>query len=187
MDEEMIGRLINREYPSLARNSAARNRRECRECHEEEFCPASNLPQQSHDHEFTASTFFAESCESCVNRLRHNHRFSGVTSEAIPLSCDDHKHAIFINTDSYGHHHEVGVETGPAIDVGHGKHIHFVCGETTLDDFHVHGFQFVTAIQNPLIRERCREKEECDCDCDFECKCKRRYINRCENKCETRY
>ncbi len=146
----MIRRLLNREYPSGVRNSNTRTN----------DCPSVNrdLPQQSHVHEFAASTLFA-----LAGNNRHNHRFSGVTSEIIPLPGGDHKHAILTNTDSFGHHHEVGVETGPAIDVGNGKHVHFVSGETTLDDFHFHQYQFTTLIQNPLIIE-------CPCQCDCDCR-----------------
>ena len=94
--------------------------------------------QQTHVHEFLASTKLAEEGED-----RHNHRFAGVTSEIIPRG-DSHVHVILTNTDFLNHHHEVGIETGPAIDVGNGKHVHFVVGTTTLDDGHVHDFEFAT-------------------------------------------
>ena len=112
---------------------------------------------QTHTHEFESSTKLAEEGDD-----RHNHRFAGVTSEVIPLNnkkCDDqdgkryknHKHAIFTLTDFFGHLHEVAVETGPAIDVGNGKHVHFIKGNTTIDDGHYHEFAFATLIEAPLL------------------------------------
>ena len=103
------------------------------------------ITQQTHVHEFVASTKLAEEDED-----RHNHRFAGVTSEVIPKG-NSHVHIIFTNTDFLDHHHEVGIETGPAINVGNGKHVHFVRGTTTLDDGHVHDIEFATLIQKPLV------------------------------------
>lgn len=100
---------------------------------------------QTHVHEFVASTKLAEEGDD-----RHNHRFAGVTSEKIPKG-DSHVHVILVNTDFFNHHHEVAIETGPAIPVGDGKHIHFVKGITTLDDGHVHELEFATLIQKPLL------------------------------------
>lgn len=100
---------------------------------------------QTHVHEFVASTKLAEEGED-----RHNHRFAGVTSEVIPKD-NSHVHVIFVNTDFLDHHHEVAIETGPAIPVGDGKHVHFIKGVTTLDDGHVHDLEFSTLIQKPLV------------------------------------
>jgi hypothetical protein len=100
---------------------------------------------QTHVHEFLGSTKLAEEGDD-----RHNHRFAGVTSQAIPRGTS-HVHAILTNTDFFeNHHHEIGVTTGLAIPVGNGKHVHFVEGTTTLDDGHVHNFQFATLIESPL-------------------------------------
>lgn len=82
---------------------------------------------------------------------RHNHRFAGVTSEVIPIPGGNHKHAIFTLTDFFGHLHEVAVETGPAVGVGNGKHVHFVDGNTTVNDGHFHEFAFSTLIDAPLL------------------------------------
>jgi hypothetical protein len=101
---------------------------------------------QTHTHEFESSTKLAEE-----NDDRHNHRFAGVTSEVIPIDCHNHKHGIFTLTDFFGHLHEVAVETGPAINVGNCKHVHFVKGNTTLDDGHFHEFAFTTLIEAPLL------------------------------------
>ncbi|MEH7503795.1 YmaF family protein [Neobacillus drentensis] len=100
---------------------------------------------QTHVHEFLASTKLAEEGED-----RHNHRFAGVTSEVIPKG-DSHVHVILTNTDFLDHHHEVGIQTGPSIPVGNGKHVHFVNGITTLDDGHVHELEFATLIEKPLV------------------------------------
>ncbi|WP_312579113.1 YmaF family protein, partial [Clostridium sp.] len=90
---------------------------------------------QTHVHEFLGSTKLAEEGED-----RHNHRFAGVTSQVIPMG-NSHVHAILVNTDFFSnHHHEIGVITGLAIDVGNGKHIHLATGVTTLDDGHNHQF-----------------------------------------------
>ncbi len=108
--------------------------------------PKKKSAAQTHTHEFLGSTRLAEEGED-----RHNHRFAGVTSEAIPRE-KSHVHAILVNTDFFEEHlHEIGVETGLAIPVGGGKHVHFVKGITTLDDGHVHKFVFATLIENPLV------------------------------------
>ena len=100
---------------------------------------------QSHVHEYLGSTRIAEAQED-----PHNHRFAGVTSEAIPRD-GSHVHQLLGNSDFYeNHHHEVGAMTGPAIPVGDGRHVHFVWGRTTLDDGHVHEFIFATLIDNPI-------------------------------------
>lgn len=102
-------------------------------------------PVQSHVHEFQGSTKLAEECED-----RHNHRFAGVTSQVI-LTGDTHIHGIFVNTDFLDHHHEIAAVTGPPVDVGGGKHVHFVESVTTFDDDHFHEFQFATLILSPLV------------------------------------
>ena len=101
---------------------------------------------QSHVHEFESSVKLAEE-----NDDRHNHRFAGVTSEVIPLPNMRHKHVIFTKTDFFDHLHDVAAETEPNIDVGHGKHVHFVTGTTTIDDGHFHQFAFTTLIESPLL------------------------------------
>ena len=98
-----------------------------------------------HDHEFLGSTQYAD-----VGTVRHNHRFAGITSEAIPIN-QTHVHTIRIRTDSFGHFHEIIITTGPAILLSDGKHIHFVRGTTTLEDGHVHQFIFATLIECPTI------------------------------------
>lgn len=102
---------------------------------------------QTHTHEFTASTEL-----ELKGNLRHNHRFAGVTGEAIPTG-QSHIHRIKVNTTfNLGHFHEVSVKTGPAITVnpderkGEKVHIHYVEGETTVNGVvpHDHEVMFAT-------------------------------------------
>ncbi|AVK85591.1 hypothetical protein C3943_19695 [Lysinibacillus sp. B2A1] len=72
------------------------------------------------------------------------------TSEVIPKG-NSHIHVLMTITDFLDHHHEVAIETGPAIRVSDDKHVHFVKGTTTLDDGHVHQLEFATLIQKPLV------------------------------------
>lgn len=101
---------------------------------------------QTHDHEFLGSVMLAEQGND-----RHNHRFASVTTEVIPIIGGGHKHAFMVNTDFFDHHHEIGGQTGPAINVGNGKHVHFATGQTTVDENHFHNFQFATLIDSPLL------------------------------------
>lgn len=114
------------------------------ECHEK--CEHHCEEEQTHVHEVLGSVKLAE--EGCY---RHNHRFATVTSEVIPICGGGHKHKFCVNTDFYDHHHVVSGETGPAISVGNGKHVHFATGTTTCDDCHIHQFQFATLINSPLL------------------------------------
>jgi hypothetical protein len=101
---------------------------------------------QTHTHEFVGSTHLAG-----PEGLTHNHRFAGVTSAVIPQG-NSHVHQLLVNSDFFLNHiHEIGATTGPAINVGNGRHVHFVEGVTTLDAGHTHEFQFATLIENPLI------------------------------------
>ena len=110
-------------------------------------CPTS---AQTHVHEIQGSVMMAEEGDE-----RHNHRFATVTTEVIPFHHDkhrhNHKHAFMVNTDFFDHHHEVAGESGPAIDVGHGKHVHFGMGKSTCNDGHFHDFQSASLIESPLL------------------------------------
>lgn len=107
--------------------------------------------KQTHVHEFLGSTEIAEE-----EFEPHNHRFAGVSGEAIPAK-GSHIHKILTRTDFFDEHfHEIEDFTGPAIEVGNGKHVHFAKGETTFNDGHDHDFQFATLIENPLqSKKRC--------------------------------
>lgn len=108
-------------------------------------CENSNYKCQSHVHEYLGSTRIAEAEED-----PHNHRFAGVTGEAIP-HCNSHVHKLRGNSDFYeNHHHEVCAITGPAIPVCDGRHVHFVYGRTTCNDGHMHEFIFATLIEDPI-------------------------------------
>lgn len=101
---------------------------------------------QTHVHEIQGSVKLAEQGDD-----RHNHRFATVSSQKIPITSGGHKHAFMVNTDFFDHHHEVAGETGPAIRVDNGKHVHFAKGQSTFDDGHSHEFQFATLIDSPLL------------------------------------
>ncbi|MDZ5038411.1 YmaF family protein [Clostridium perfringens] len=103
-------------------------------------CDYPSPTEQTHDHEFLGSTRLAEECN-----YRHNHRFAGISSEAIPAK-GSHVHKIKTRTDFFGHFHEICVTTSPSIPVGNGKHVHLATGVTTLVDYHQHEFIFATLI-----------------------------------------
>lgn len=101
--------------------------------------------EQRHVHEFLGSVRLAE-----LEEDPHNHRFAGVTGQAIPIPGGNHIHKLETNTDFYeDHFHKIFDETGPAIQVGN-RHVHFVKGKTTVNDGHQHEFIFATLIENPI-------------------------------------
>ena len=110
---------------------------------------ASENECQTHVHEFLGSTKFAEK-----GAERHNHRFAGVSGEAIPYG-NSHVHEIRTNTDFVDHFHEIAVRSGPAVIVNPNqplKHVHFVKGKTSINDDHCHEFVFATLIEAPTER-----------------------------------
>lgn len=108
--------------------------------------PKPDCDTQSHVHEFAGS-------EMIAGKIPHNHRFAGVTSQAVKKG-KSHIHYILVNDDFFvNHYHEVGVKTGPAVYVGCGKHVHLVKGETTINFGHHHDFIFTTFIENPLKKK----------------------------------
>lgn len=105
-----------------------------------------SISKQKHTHEYEGSVKIAERQED-----PHNHRFAGVTGQAIPLSNGNHFHKLEDNTDFYeDHFHMVEAKTGPAIPVGNGRHVHFVQSQTTVSEGHRHELQFATLIDNPI-------------------------------------
>jgi hypothetical protein len=98
---------------------------------------------RQHVHEFLGSTRLAEN--------PHNHRFAGVSGPAIPRG-RSHVHRIETLTDSTDHVHRIEDFTGEAIEVGDGRHVHFVRGRTSFDDGHEHSYIFATLIENPIER-----------------------------------
>ncbi|SDD98679.1 YmaF family protein [Sporomusa acidovorans] len=108
-------------------------------------CGHCGKPKQTHVHEFLGSTKLAE-----LEEDPHNHRFAGISGEAIPMG-NSHVHDIITRTDFYEDHlHAICVRSCPAICVGNGKHVHFVAGMTTVDEDHAHEFVFATLIENPI-------------------------------------
>jgi len=103
-------------------------------------------PSQRHVHEFEGSVRLAE-----LNEDPHNHRFAGVSGQAIPLKGGNHIHEICTKTDFYEEHfHLIDVKSGPGIPVGGGRHVHFVSAMTNVEDGHDHEFIVATLIENPI-------------------------------------
>ncbi len=106
---------------------------------------------QKHVHEYWGSTKLFEK-----GLDRHNHRFAGVTGEAISVP-GGHVHKVWTRTDYFGHFHVACKLTGLAIPVGmagkgeNKKHIHPVEGSTSVSDSHDHQFEFATQINEPLL------------------------------------
>ena len=101
--------------------------------------------KRTHVHEYLGSVKLEEDGED-----RHTHRFAGISGEMIPIR-GSHIHKIKTHTDYYNDHfHDVEILMGPAVDVGGGKHIHFVGGWTAYEDQHRHNFAFATLIESPL-------------------------------------
>lgn len=102
--------------------------------------------EQKHVHEYVGSVKLAELNSDDV----HNHRFAGVTGEAVPCK-GSHIHKILTRTDFFNDHfHIIDVFTGPAIPVGNGRHVHFVYACTKERDGHKHMFRIATLIENPI-------------------------------------
>lgn len=103
--------------------------------------------KQKHVHEITGSTKIFNECDDC-----HNHRFCTVSGEAIYTNDKrDHFHEVKFHTDfSDEHFHEFCGKTSGAINVGNGKHVHFLKDFTEEEDGHKHEFQVATLIKSPI-------------------------------------
>jgi len=98
-----------------------------------------------HVHEFLGSTRIS-------GPTAHNHRFAGISGPPIPTQ-NNHVHEIITRTDdAVNHHHSFRLFSGPAINVGNGRHVHFARGETTFVLGHDHRFIFTTLIEEPIDR-----------------------------------
>lgn len=65
-------------------------------------------------------------------------------------------HEVKFRTDFDDEHfHEFCGKTGPAINVGNGKHVHFIKDETECKDGHKHQFQAATLIDSPTDIKKC--------------------------------
>ena len=102
---------------------------------------------QTHVHEFKGDTEYAEE-----GNKRHNHQFTGVTSQVIPMG-DSHIHGLFIKIEFLNHHHQVIATTGFPIYVwGKDKtHVHFVKSITTMDEGHFHKIWINSLFPSPLV------------------------------------
>lgn len=100
--------------------------------------------KQRHVHEVTGITDYKNECGEC-----HNHRFATVSGEAISVGCS-HVHEIKFRTDfADEHYHEFCGKSGPAVDVGGGKHVHYAKACTQPEDGHKHEFQVASLIESP--------------------------------------
>jgi hypothetical protein len=111
---------------------------DCDKCREKKY-----EKKQTHVHEFLGSTQLAEFGEE-----RHNHRFAGVSGQAIYVPCG-HFHEIEARTDFLDHFHLFKAKSSLQIPVGEGKHVHFVEAITNEVDEHVHELEFATLIEAP--------------------------------------
>lgn len=109
---------------------------------------------QSHVHEYIDSTGMTKD-----DREKHNHRFAGVSGEAIYVP-GSHVHRIEARTDFFDHFHDIRIITGPATFLldrnarkSDRKHVHFVEGFTLNANRHRHDIEFVTLIEAPLDTE----------------------------------
>lgn len=115
----------------------------CHCCCEPCVCPPQDQ-EQRHVHEIAGSVMIAE-----PEGEAHNHRFAGVSGEAI-LIPGGHVHDVEIRTDFYeDHFHMIVGQSGPANPVGD-RHVHFVMAETTMEDGHVHQFRVASLIEDPI-------------------------------------
>ena len=108
-------------------------------------CPKeSNVCIENHNHEFLSSTDYEED-----EGVLHNHRIAGVTGPPIQHG-KSHIHKINVFTDTFGDHfHGVCDNTGPALYLPGGKHIHLLKGTTAIADGHDHDYYFTTLIEDP--------------------------------------
>lgn len=110
------------------------------------YTTTNNCNDQNHVHELTGSTRIMNECDDC-----HNHRFCTVTDEAVyTRDRRDHYHEVVFRTDfSDEHFHEFCGKTSGAIEVGNGKHVHFLSDRTESENGHIHELQAATLIESP--------------------------------------
>lgn len=99
--------------------------------------------ERCHRHEIQGSVRVAEhDCEA------HNHRFAGISGEAIPMG-QSHVHEVRFTTDTYENHdHEFCGRTSPAYPIC-GGHVHYLESTTSRDDGHCHSFRVISNIEDP--------------------------------------
>lgn len=97
--------------------------------------------KQSHTHEFLGNAMISE-----ATRDPHNHRLSGISSEAISAP-GGHIHEIVGNTGFDNNHlHRFSLRSSLQIPVGDNRHIHLIKGVSTIDDGHSHNIEISTLI-----------------------------------------
>lgn len=102
--------------------------------------------KQNHVHEVLGSVKFAQ-----TKTNPHNHRFTALTSQAIPISGNTHIHEFRFCSDYYEEHfHEFSGRTSSAIPVGDGRHVHFISSVTFIQEGHCHEFRTATLINDPI-------------------------------------
>lgn len=100
--------------------------------------------EQQHVHEILGSTACQSTCNDC-----HSHRIATVSGEAVASGCS-HVHEVEFRTDfADGHYHTFCGTSSAAIDVGNGKHVHYVSDCTDTEACHAHPFQLATLIDSP--------------------------------------
>lgn len=127
--------------------------------------------RQKHVHEFQGSVMDAKP----KGGVLHNHRFAGVSKEAIKTD-ESHVHVLKTRTDFFiKHYHKIDIVTGEAVpvfdenDVEIG-HTHGVTGVTSINAKHNHVFKVATLIEDPLGQDEdmVNGKDEHDDDCCLE-------------------
>lgn len=116
-------------------------------------CKRERENRQTHVHELIGSV---QTENNRCNCEQHNHRFATMTGEAeYKHGIKGHVHKVTFNTDTYeGHYHEFCGYTEGAIEVGCGRHIHLIRGETERSNQHDHDFIAATLIENPIGDEK---------------------------------
>lgn len=113
-------------------------------------CRPNKCEEDEHVHEVQGSVKFMSERRGD----EHNHRFATISDE--PIRCgNSHVHEVEFRTDTHeDHYHEFCGRTSTAISVGDGRHVHFLCSNTTRDDGHCHEFRVATHIEDPVSDER---------------------------------
>lgn len=151
------------EHEKVCAGESEPNKNDCEPVYDDSvYCCLAKCSKQRHVHEILGSTVFSE-----LKSEPHNHRFATVSGEAIPLydncSLKDHVHKVSFGTDFHkNHYHEFSGTTGPAIDVGGGRHVHYLESITSKNNSHKHFFRTASAIENPTESEKCK-KQSCNC------------------------
>lgn len=115
----------------------------------------------NHVHDYAGRT------ELAGERL-HDHRFSSVTGEGIPVGGGRHVHR-YINktTFDFGHNHRMMGTTGVDISIPGGDHVHSEKSVTSFDHGHRHRVHFTTSGTRRIKRNDCYSSYDCYCDYSY--------------------